>query len=282
MKRLSIAGLILASVFALSAAVADAQPSWIVHSSAWECGLIPPASGLAGLFATKTTCEAMTPDAATTDGYSLLRLVLFIQLGTQTFSNGTQSVECSGLMSTGIIWNNGAGDGLDYSVISFTGCKVFKGKTATELNECTVETAGTSNPGTVTVSADTELVFLEDSTTGPIGDLFKPTSGTTFVKLNFTSTGSGSGKCKISGETSVVGNVVAKVLVGSGLEATGATAMEATQGILMFPTSAIKEYWTPGLTKEKAGLTVFGTETATQSGEVEGELLEGGEAFGVS
>jgi hypothetical protein len=252
MRRIRLLGSALVSVFALaaiaaSAAFAENPPLWLSGGSPLPAGHVLPILGLGTV---------------------------------QDFKNSVQSIQCQHVAFTGSVWNE-AHMGADEAHIVFSECAVYKGaklppETATQLTECTVEDTVAKTPGTVLLEVATLLVYLS-STAGAgnkIGDLFTPTAANSpnFVKLNFANTGTGVGKCKQSGETNVVGSVVAKIKPNGISEPGWGEPVEGLLGTQIFPTAAQTKYWNwelgNTLTEGKATLKVFGTELATQSGEV--------------
>ncbi len=177
------------------------------------------------------------------------------------------TIECSSVSDTGTV--KGGAPGKDESTITFTGCKV-EGKTE---NQCHVKGNSGEPIGTIVVSnAKTELVYTgteaqAKSETGPIGDLFLPASGTTFVTIDLESNETPSG-CKTTGLVKVKGSVVSETS-----PAPGTTALKPT---LKFPASPInKAYqWVSHgvVNKVEPELIAFGSSKAVQVGEEEVEL----------
>jgi hypothetical protein len=253
MRRVRLLGLALVPVFALAAiatgaASAEHPPLWISGGSPLPAGHVLPILG-SGLV--------------------------------QNFKNSVQSIQCRHASFTGSVWNE-AHMGQGEAPILFSECLVYKGAKlppetgATLLNECTVEDTTLKVPGSFLPIVSTLLVYLSATAAAgnKIGALFAPAAGNApnFVTLNFTSTGTGAGKCKQSGTTNAVGSVVAHIEPNGISEPGWGEPVEGLSGTRGFPTTAIGQYWNWGLgdvlTEGKASIKVFGSDLATDSGEV--------------
>ena len=177
-------------------------------------------------------------------------------------------VACSVANDTGNI--KGGNPGTDESTIVFKGCVVEKlnGEPIAE-SECNVKGSIDTEANTITVKVKTELVYLGNEEEakkeeGPVGDLFSPASGGTFVTLDFAGTNCPAGT---TGAYAVTGSVVGNV--------SPEPEIYSHHNRIIFPATPIaKSYkWeSAGKVKEaKDKLTVFSAK-ATQEGEEEVEI----------
>ncbi len=257
MKHIRIMGLAFFAVVALSAATAGAASATTPSLPVWTVG-----ASLALL------AELTRLNLASTTTNS-----------PQVFQSSVVWIKCEKVsISNGWIENDmlPEGPGLDGATVTFKECttgKVEKGKLLASV-KCNVS-AGAGGANEVELSLKSQLVYngtaeQAEKLEGPVGDLFTPASGTTFVSVNFTEAGE---KCPVAGPLVVTGSIVASVSPGAG--------GMAKVGTLTFPSanSGKQKWYTMGGVATTASLKVS-LETPTQTGKVEVEL-ENGEEFGV-
>ena len=183
-------------------------------------------------------------------------------------------ISCPTTTDAGTI--EGGNPGKDKSTILFSNCVVETnaGVPLTE-SECNVKGSTDTEANMITVTnAKTELVYTGNQTEaeeerGPIGDLFSPASGGTFVTLKFAGTNCPGG---FTGNYAVTGTVVGEV---ENPEVYLHRSSSEPGNMLNFPAIPItKSYkWTGSgtVTKVTDGLKIFGVE-AVQTGKETVEL----------
>jgi len=240
MRSIRLAGVAVLAVFAISAVTASAAfatgPVWKVAGTELKAG----------------QTKAITAKQKTSFTLTAGSLI---------------TVLCDKATSSGEII--GGVPGTDKAKITFSEC-VVKGFEST----CHVNSPG-EEAGTIFTEAKTELVYIGSSEQaekleGPIGDLFSPASGTTFVTLEV---GGSSCPALTKGTNKVEGSVIAKVEPYN---------TEAKSGTLNFPSSPVTTgyLWSGGeLIEDKPTLKVFGVVGCTQVGEELVEL-ESGQEYG--
>lgn len=180
------------------------------------------------------------------------------ELGPQKFLDSVASVECSALAGTGTY--EGGEPGKSSETLKYTGCKVFVKETSEEAKGCAVRSKGAAE-GTIEASVKSTLVYIgtkaqAEKEEGPVGDLYKPASGSVYAALEFL------GTCPtgVGGSHNLEGDVVA----------------ETPEGVQQwsdqtFPASAITHYfaWEGGKIVESSvsGLKAF-VVSVTETGKV--------------
>jgi len=246
MKRIRMIGAVLVAMFALGA--------------------------LAATGASANTPEFLGPGGAVGATEHLKWLALSLAGSAVLLSSTRATVVCGHLHAQGTFLSNG----LALAELHFLECKVQQGGTA--FPNCTVESKGAGVAGLILVHVHVRLVYTgsekqAEKNEGPVGDLFSPETGSTFVTLAFA------GTCPsgVPGETAVTGSVI-------GNAEPGANTM-VVEGLNNFPESAVKKgYVNEGgtTTKEyKASLKIFGTEVATQISPHIHVFLESEESWGI-
>jgi hypothetical protein len=272
---------VVASVGAASASAAVEGPLWLVNGVRYDCNKVTAGTGK---FNTLLEClggpkegSALEWELQTLTGTSgkleldQSALALASKLaGSGNFklkAGSLITVECTTLTSPTTLV--GGMPGKDHAKIQFSGCSVA-GKTQAE---CMVHSPGKAlESKEIETEAKTELVYLKESTTGGVGDLFEPESGSTFVELVVEGT---SCPTFTQGTNKVEGSVIGEAVpIGT----------MAKVGVLKFPTPIIAKGFRleNGKFKEfKSSLKVFSIIGAEQIGEAE-VMLNSEEEWGVT
>lgn len=163
------------------------------------------------------------------------------------------TIECGGARSeASTIGGNGTTQGQDKGRLTFSSCK-------TSLKECIA-------PETITTN-ETKSYLALAATQTKIVDVFEPTTGTKYVEFKLT------GKCGVietNVNLAVIGSVAAEVIP---------VGVEQKEGLLNFPTTAIR------LVKHEGTEVVLGMKFANIEavfGGAFGATLEQGGTFGVT
>jgi hypothetical protein len=186
-----------------------------------------------------------------------------INVGVTSFKSSVATATCTSASVAGNIEGGAPGTGTD--TMTFTGCKV-EGKTEAE---CNVRSVG-EPVGTEKIKVNTELVYLgskEEASKeeGKVGALLKPSTGSTFVELEFAGTHCPLG---VEGKHKVLGSALAE------LSPVGGVAMIAH---LILPSEALGHAFTwkkeGEVSEVKPKLTLLGV-AVTPAGEEEARLDE--------
>jgi hypothetical protein len=120
-----------------------------------------------------------------------------------TLKGGGINLESTGCTTTGKIVGSAAGaPGTNTSVtLTCSGVKVI----GTSATICTVHSPGQANGTVKTNFLSSTLVYLNETSDAVVGDLFKPTTGGEFVKIEITGE-----ECSVAGNYAITGEIIGK------------------------------------------------------------------------
>jgi hypothetical protein len=238
MKRFRTIGLALLAVFALSAVAASAAQA--VTAPFFTIGGTRLVAGKTHNFDSRALPGG--------EGFTLSTPTLGIK------------ITCTSLnVLKGVLLGSNAGlPGKDDEIAQFTGCTVTGAGTG-----CTVKEPIETNPLT------SELVEI-DGTKEPLGEEFKPTTGTTFTAVHFVGA-----ECAVA-EGVVEGEVAAQNLTDSSTPEAielGQAAKEATSWLVRFPSTPITEVLLVNTKGEKETRKLTTLKTFGEPSTLEGTTL---------